>query len=432
MKKFLFGIIVIIIVLTIVPVAVVRAQTPTELFFNATPNTVTLSKSSTITGIIFDILTLPVDANILSAELSFVQETDITSTSALLYLKKSSDDTFLSATGDIKTKGLKKLALSADQIESTIANGKIIIRLYAEGLAESDNLAMNSIILRINYSLNDTLPPEIQSIATEKLTTSSITIKWNTNERAKSYLKYGKTSNYSDQIDSTIKAGDDVYALEHSVVLDNLLPGTTYHFQIVAMDEAKNEVKSPNKTFLTPLSSSSSVLGSNTRNLPTPTSLVATLFYDNEKYFVRLSWNTDQPVFDGYYIYRREGTGDLKKVGTSIESNFEDKDVVEGKKYEYIVRGYAGNDISSDSNDTKITISKEFVTKIASANQPVDLPRLGAVVAGLTFAIMIVGYFIVKRMRKIVGKVKPPKKRKNLFYDAEFFKDTYDKAHMSE
>ncbi|MEM2869840.1 MAG: fibronectin type III domain-containing protein [Thermoplasmata archaeon] len=80
----------------------------------------------------------------------------------------------------------------------------------------------------------DTHPPVISSVSVSGITDSSAIVSWVTDEEADSRVEFGTTTSYSSS------AGDDSYVIAHSVTLQGLSPGTTYHFRVRSMDRAGN------------------------------------------------------------------------------------------------------------------------------------------------------------------------------------------------
>lgn len=90
----------------------------------------------------------------------------------------------------------------------------------------------------------DTTPPVISNIQIIPGVTTA-TIRWTTDELADSQVSYGQTAVYgSNYFDSS-------RSLVHSVLLFNLTPGTTYHFQIISTDESGNSAGTVDASFST-------------------------------------------------------------------------------------------------------------------------------------------------------------------------------------
>ncbi|OGG38786.1 hypothetical protein A2127_01355 [Candidatus Jorgensenbacteria bacterium GWC1_48_12] len=90
----------------------------------------------------------------------------------------------------------------------------------------------------------DTTAPSISAInAVVGDTTATIT--WQTNEASISWLVYGKTTTYGEEVKIT------TYVASHSVTLNDLSPATTYHYQIKSKDATGNTASYTDKTFVT-------------------------------------------------------------------------------------------------------------------------------------------------------------------------------------
>ncbi len=100
--------------------------------------------------------------------------------------------------------------------------------------------------LRLDKIVPDLDPPVFSNVSVTNITTGSATISWNTDEPATSQIKYGPTSAYGNR--SVKNTG---YQLSHSISLAQLVPNTTYHFQLVSADEDGNQGLRPDDTFLT-------------------------------------------------------------------------------------------------------------------------------------------------------------------------------------
>jgi regulation of enolase protein 1 (concanavalin A-like superfamily) len=94
--------------------------------------------------------------------------------------------------------------------------------------------------------VHDVTPPAISGLAAVP-TALGATVMWNTNEPASSTVAYG--------LDATYAGGEVSQAplvQSHSVELEGLACGTTYHFQARSSDGADNEAQSGDQTFTTP------------------------------------------------------------------------------------------------------------------------------------------------------------------------------------
>ena len=92
----------------------------------------------------------------------------------------------------------------------------------------------------------DTTPPVISNIRTSNVGSTTATILWNTDEAADSRVEYGITTGYTNQaiVDNTL-------VTSHTIGLNGLMAGTTYHYRVVSKDAAGNPTTSGDNTFTT-------------------------------------------------------------------------------------------------------------------------------------------------------------------------------------
>jgi len=85
------------------------------------------------------------------------------------------------------------------------------------------------------YAASDTTPPDITNVQIAEVGEDSVTIIWETDEDADSLVNYGLQEDYGIvRIPVTDKT-------QHSITLDGLEPGRTYHFRVVSSDEDGNQ-----------------------------------------------------------------------------------------------------------------------------------------------------------------------------------------------
>jgi hypothetical protein len=92
----------------------------------------------------------------------------------------------------------------------------------------------------------DTAPPVISGVGISNITETSATLTWMTDEPATSQVEYGKAIGYG----STTPLADNLVS-SHSISLTGLETNTTYHFRVKSKDEASNETRSGDYTFVT-------------------------------------------------------------------------------------------------------------------------------------------------------------------------------------
>jgi len=85
------------------------------------------------------------------------------------------------------------------------------------------------------FTVEDTRPPEIVSgPQVESITAKSAVVTWQTNEKSSSIVRYGPDASYGWQKENQTRT------IQHSVLLSNLSPSTTYHFQVGSVDSSGN------------------------------------------------------------------------------------------------------------------------------------------------------------------------------------------------
>ncbi len=91
----------------------------------------------------------------------------------------------------------------------------------------------------------DTTAPSISEINVVAKSNAAI-ITWQTNEQSISWLVYGETTTYGEEVKTT------TYITSHSVTLGNLNPSTAYHYQIKSKDSSGNIGTHTDRIFTTP------------------------------------------------------------------------------------------------------------------------------------------------------------------------------------
>jgi beta-lactamase superfamily II metal-dependent hydrolase len=120
-----------------------------------------------------------------------------------------------------------------------VVNGDIAI------VTDGTHYTVNGDRYVIDGYVSDTIPPVISGITVEDLAATSATIRWTTNEPADSRVEYGLSTAYGSSVEDT------AYVTSHSIVLDNLLPQTVYHFKVHSRDRDWNAAESSDRTLTT-------------------------------------------------------------------------------------------------------------------------------------------------------------------------------------
>ena len=159
------------------------------------------------------------------------------------------------------------------------------------------------------------------------VSTSSATIFWKTNVPTNSEVRYGATSVY-DQ-----KKADSNFKTDHQITLNQLTPNSTYHFQIISVDNSDYHVSSTDNTFTT---LEEKMLPQNVSDLKIATS--------SQK--ILLSWKNPASqktnFFDGVRVVRKINSpsanpNDGTIIYTGLEESFVDPGALENTQYFYSV-----------------------------------------------------------------------------------------------
>jgi len=87
-------------------------------------------------------------------------------------------------------------------------------------------------------------PPRISDVSALYVGAKGVNITWITNESATSQVKYGATTDYG-----LISSSDEELTTYHSIILADLIPGASYHYQVVSKDSFSNEAVSRDYNF---------------------------------------------------------------------------------------------------------------------------------------------------------------------------------------
>lgn len=91
----------------------------------------------------------------------------------------------------------------------------------------------------------DTTAPAISNVVAKPTTGNTANITWTTNESSLSWVVYGTTTAYGQELKTTS------YTASHSVNLTGLTPNTTYYYQVKSQDSSNNTAASAAGTFTT-------------------------------------------------------------------------------------------------------------------------------------------------------------------------------------
>jgi sugar lactone lactonase YvrE len=90
-----------------------------------------------------------------------------------------------------------------------------------------------------------TAPPTISAVVASNITKDSATITWTTDQPADSRVDYGTTTSYGSSVIGT------TLTTNHTIILSNLVPATTYHFKVTSKNDEGLSSYSTDFTFKT-------------------------------------------------------------------------------------------------------------------------------------------------------------------------------------
>ncbi|MEA3449611.1 MAG: fibronectin type III domain-containing protein [Patescibacteria group bacterium] len=100
----------------------------------------------------------------------------------------------------------------------------------------------------------DKIPPEISNINISDIGAQTISVEWETNEEATSFVEYGEGDAYGNVY------GEWGTSTEHSVNLERLKPATAYSFRVLSSDSWGNIAYSDKQSFVTLTASGEEVI----------------------------------------------------------------------------------------------------------------------------------------------------------------------------
>ena len=192
---------------------------------------------------------------------------------------------------------------------------------------EPDNEADPSTIFTFTTEATpDTQPPTlVGAVEIGRLTESSATITWATDEMSDSAIKYGLNANALDQV-----AGSAADVIAHQVILTNLIPATLYSFIVESTDRSDNgPVISETITFTT-------TQGKDETPPAVPENVIAQTNIGE----ITLTWTAPSDTdIAGYDILRDSGTGTFTPIATQVtDLRFHDTGLDSSLTYSYQIR----------------------------------------------------------------------------------------------
>jgi len=189
----------------------------------------------------------------------------VTTSTGTILLKKASDDSTVESiavsSNQVTGSGTDTITINPSVTLDDLTEYYVIIPGTAfldedlnafEGISSSSTWA---------FTTNDLNAPVITNVATSTVSTSTVTITWDTSEDASSKVVYGTTS---DLTRTTTETNTSVRVDSHSVSLSSLLPCTSYRFSVVSRDSSLNSATSTSDGFITAGCTSDAIPGATT------------------------------------------------------------------------------------------------------------------------------------------------------------------------
>lgn len=201
-------------------------------------------------------------------------------------------------------------------------------------------------------SFTAVLLPEISNLRVREFSSYQATITFDTNVDTIAAVSYGKDTSYGQRV-SKAKSEKN-----HVITLEGLEDNSTYHFQVSAVDQFKNEAKSSDTTFATPLDTK----GPEITDLKVD---VLPISESSETASVIISWTTDKPSTT-QVEYDDKGAGDKYEnhstedtsLNTSHTVLVKDLNTSSNYRFRLIAKDKRGN-LTKTKSSSFITPTKE-------------------------------------------------------------------------
>jgi len=371
----------------------------------------------------FDLSILPKYSRVTSVILGYTQENSSTGFIKISdsYSKSLIESMSLSESGNLSS--TKFTDVFQGWMDSPYTSQALTF--VAESIGTNDTVKIADVKFEITYVIEDKDPPVILDVSIDEVDSNKVIISWAANEEVVGYVRYGKTSSYTN---STSKS---LHFEESSIVeITELTQGITYHFKLEIFDKANNKASSQDYIFTT-LINVGEVLGENTSivdsTILNPIRLL-NLEFDLKATRVDLAWSASETDgIDGYVIYRSEDSPnayiELEQV-SSETLMYSDSSISPDHTYSYYVRVIKGNDISYKSPVEIVSIPFDSGGVLSETierdpNQYLLISILGIAAIGASF---VTCYMVIKKIsNKGTGSSSKKRKLVNVLKDPDHY-----------
>ncbi len=131
--------------------------------------------------------------------------------------------------------------------------------------------------------------PEISDLVITGVSSSEVTLTWNTDSATTTIVDYGTTSSYGSQ------EQESTLSTSHSITLTSLSANTSYHYRISSTDDSSNTTTTSDNTFATAVASSSTTTSTTTVVVVATTTTKTVTISDDIKPSVTISTDFSKP-----------------------------------------------------------------------------------------------------------------------------------------
>ena len=131
-------------------------------------------------------------------------------------------------------------------VEVTFSDGSLLTQ-QAVNIGDSDDDNPALWVAEVSHGeIDDTVPSILTNILALEISAKSSMITWNSDTQTATQIQYGLDSNYDQN-----SQFDEGFVTDHRIELMDLIPNTTYHFQILSRDTTGHITASDDITFTT-------------------------------------------------------------------------------------------------------------------------------------------------------------------------------------
>jgi len=188
----------------------------------------------------------------------------------------------------------------------------------------------------------DHTAPVIKNVSSGTITGESVTITWDTDEKANSLVQYGIKSGVYDSAGANNDVNADVtnFVTAHEVIINNLVPGTKYYFKAMSYDAAGNIGESSENSFTTKATSNISSIKAISTKLGE----------------INITWKTGEKTTSTVEYGETTSYGEIKESGTyATDHEVSITGLKQSIEYHFMVKGKDQSNNVYASGDNSVT-----------------------------------------------------------------------------